>query len=149
MIIYSVQCMGRPNVLTYVIHLNNLRQSVLPCLDACAALLAIFPVILVQHWCPIIVTVKAWKVTFRFLSGNVKNNSIIYLSWQFFKRCLRHCKPIPVFLPGESQRQRSLVGCRLWGRTVRHNWSDSAAAAAAAAAARHCKHAILFLIIKV
>ena len=24
---------------------------------------------------------------------------------------------IPVFLPGESQGQRSLVGCRLWGRT--------------------------------
>ena len=26
-------------------------------------------------------------------------------------------KPTPVFLPGESQGQRSLVGCRLWGRT--------------------------------
>ena len=39
----------------------------------------------------------------------------------------------PVFLPRESQRQRSLVGCRLWGHTVRHNWSDLAAAAAAAA----------------
>ena len=25
--------------------------------------------------------------------------------------------PTPVFLPGESQGQRSLVGCRLWGRT--------------------------------
>ena len=24
--------------------------------------------------------------------------------------------PTPVFLPGESQGQRSLVGCRLWGR---------------------------------
>ena len=24
--------------------------------------------------------------------------------------------PIPVFLPGESQRRRSLVGCCLWGR---------------------------------
>ena len=27
------------------------------------------------------------------------------------------CMPTPVFLPGESQGQRSLVGCRLWGRT--------------------------------
>ena len=27
----------------------------------------------------------------------------------------------PVFLPGESQGQRSLVGCHLWGRTVRHD----------------------------
>ena len=26
-------------------------------------------------------------------------------------------QPIPVFLPGESQGQGSLVGCRLWGRT--------------------------------
>ena len=26
-------------------------------------------------------------------------------------------QPTPVFLPGASQGQRSLVGCRLWGRT--------------------------------
>ena len=26
-------------------------------------------------------------------------------------------QPTPVFLPRESQGQRSLVGCRLWGRT--------------------------------
>ena len=25
--------------------------------------------------------------------------------------------PTPVFLPGESQKQGSLVGCHLWGRT--------------------------------
>ena len=29
----------------------------------------------------------------------------------------RKWQPTPVFLPGESQRQRNLVGCRLWGRT--------------------------------
>ena len=29
----------------------------------------------------------------------------------------REWQPTPVFLPGESQGQRSLVGCRLWGRT--------------------------------
>ena len=29
----------------------------------------------------------------------------------------RKWKPTPVFLPGKSQGQRSLVGCRLWGRT--------------------------------
>jgi len=39
----------------------------------------------------------------------------------------------PVFLPGESQGRGSLVGYHLWGRTVRHDWSDLAAAAAAAA----------------
>ena len=30
----------------------------------------------------------------------------------------RQWQPTPVFLPGESQGRRSLVGCRLWGRTV-------------------------------
>ena len=29
----------------------------------------------------------------------------------------RKRQPTPVFLPGESQGQRSLVGCRLWGLT--------------------------------
>ena len=29
----------------------------------------------------------------------------------------RRWQPTPVFLPGESQGQRSLVGCRLWGHT--------------------------------
>ena len=43
----------------------------------------------------------------------------------------RQCQPTPVFLPGESQGQGSLVGCRLWGCRVRHNWSNLAAAAAA------------------
>ena len=38
----------------------------------------------------------------------------------------RKWQPTPVFLPGKSQGQGSLVGCRLWGRTVRHNWSDLA-----------------------
>ena len=43
----------------------------------------------------------------------------------------RKWQPTPVVLPGESQGWKSLVGCRLWGPTVRHDWSDLAAAAAA------------------
>ena len=35
----------------------------------------------------------------------------IYIFWR------RKWQPTPVFLPGESQGQRSLVGCHLWGRT--------------------------------
>ena len=35
-----------------------------------------------------------------------------------------------VFLPGESQGQRSMVGCCLWGCRVGHDWSNLAAAAA-------------------
>ena len=34
--------------------------------------------------------------------------------WQIWRR---KWQPIPVFLPGESQGQRSLVGCHLWDRT--------------------------------
>ena len=45
----------------------------------------------------------------------------------------RKWQPTPVFLPGESQGQGSLVGCRLWhavyGVRVGHDWSDVAAAA--------------------
>ena len=33
----------------------------------------------------------------------------------------RKWQPTPVFLPGESQGRRSLAGCHLCGRTVRHN----------------------------
>ena len=29
----------------------------------------------------------------------------------------RKWQPTPVFLPGESQGQKGLVGCRFWGRT--------------------------------
>ena len=34
-----------------------------------------------------------------------------------FMHWRRKWQPTPVFLPGESQGQRSLVGCRLWGCT--------------------------------
>ena len=39
----------------------------------------------------------------------------IYRLWSFIWR--RKWQPTPVFLPGESQGQGSLVGCHLWGRT--------------------------------
>jgi len=38
--------------------------------------------------------------------------------WYDFKDPRRgKWQPTPVFLPGESQGQGSLMGCRLWGRT--------------------------------
>ena len=37
------------------------------------------------------------------------------LSLFTFMHWRRKWQPTPVFLPGESQGQRSLVGCRLWG----------------------------------
>ena len=39
------------------------------------------------------------------------------LSLFTFMHWRRKWQPTPVFLPGESQGQRSLVGCCLWGRT--------------------------------
>ena len=53
------------------------------------------------------------------------------LSLLTFMQWRRKWQPTPVFLAGESQGQGSLVGCRLWGLRVGHNWSDLAAAAAA------------------
>ena len=49
------------------------------------------------------------------------------LSLFTFMHWRRKWQRTPVFLPGESQGRRSLVGCRLWGHTVRHDWSDLAA----------------------
>ena len=43
-----------------------------------------------------------WETTFTFQ----------FMHWR------RKWQPTPVFLPGESQGRGSLVGCRLWGRTV-------------------------------
>ena len=40
---------------------------------------------------------------------------ILFSSMSFLRR--RQWHPIPVLLSGESQGQRSLVGCHLWGRT--------------------------------
>ena len=41
----------------------------------------------------------------------------------------RKWQPTPVFLPGESQEQGSLLGCRLWDHRVGHDRSDLAAEA--------------------
>ena len=35
----------------------------------------------------------------------------------YFHHWRRKWQPTPVFLPGESQGRRSLLGCHLWGRT--------------------------------
>ena len=50
-------------------------------------------------------------------SLRVGHNWATSLSLFTFMHWRRKWQPTPVFLPGESQGQRSLVGCRLWGRT--------------------------------
>ena len=39
------------------------------------------------------------------------------VTWHARMRWRRKWQPTPVFLPGESQGQRTLLDCRLWGRT--------------------------------
>ena len=63
-------------------------------------------------------------------SRRVGHDWVTSLSLFTFMHWRRKWQPTPVFLPGESQRRGSLVGCRLWGRRVGHNWRDLVAAAA-------------------
>ena len=50
-------------------------------------------------------------------SGRVGHGWATSLLLFTFMHWRRKWQPTPVFLPGESQGQGSLVGCRLWGRT--------------------------------
>ena len=50
-------------------------------------------------------------------SLRVRLDSATSLSLFTFMHWRRKWQPTPVFLPGESQGQGSLVGCHLWGRT--------------------------------
>ena len=62
-------------------------------------------------------------------SLRVGHDWVTSLSLFTFMHWRRKWQPTPVFLPGESQGRGSLMGCRLWGRRVGHDWRDLAAAA--------------------
>ena len=80
----------------------------------------------------------AWKIPWTEEPGRLQSMGLLRvghdwmtsLSLFTFMHCRRKWQPTPVFLPGESQGRGSLVGCRLWGLRVGHDWSDLAAAAA-------------------
>ena len=67
----------------------------------------------------------AWKIPWTEEPGRlqsmgslgVEHNWATSLSILIFMHQRRKWHPTPVFLPGESQGWRSLVGCCLWGRT--------------------------------
>ena len=67
----------------------------------------------------------AWKIPWTEEPGwlqsmgslRVRHDWETSLSLFTFMHWRRKWQPTPVFLPGESQGQGSLVGCRLWGRT--------------------------------
>ena len=55
---------------------------------------------------------RAWKAAVHGVAeGQTPLIDFTFTHWK------RKWQPTPVFLPGESQGQRSLVGGRLWGRT--------------------------------
>ena len=67
----------------------------------------------------------AWKIPWTEEPGRLQSmgslrvghNWSTSLSLFTFTHWRRKWQPTPVFLPGESQGQGSLVGCHLWGRT--------------------------------
>ena len=67
----------------------------------------------------------AWKIPWMEELGRLQSrgslrvgqDSATSFSLFTFMRWRRKWQPTPVFLPGESQGRRSLMGCRLWGRT--------------------------------
>ena len=58
----------------------------------------------------------AWKLPWAEKPGRLQSmgSSLPLFTFMHWRR---KWQPTPVFLPGESQGQRSLVGCRQWGRT--------------------------------
>ena len=67
----------------------------------------------------------AWKIPWAKEPGRLQSMGSLRvghdwatsLSLFTFMHWRKKRQPTPVFLPGESQRRGSLVGCRLWGRT--------------------------------
>ena len=67
----------------------------------------------------------AWKIPWTEEPGRLRSMGSLRvghdwassLSLFTFMHWRRKWQPTPMFLPGESQGQGSLVGCRLWGRT--------------------------------
>ena len=78
----------------------------------------------------------AWKIPWTEEPGGLQSMGslrvghdwVTSLSLFTFMHWRRKWQPTPVFLPGESKGQGSLVGCHLWGRRVGHDWSNLAAA---------------------
>ena len=54
----------------------------------------------------------AWRATVHGVArSQMRLNDFTFMHWR------RKWQPTPVFLPGESQEQKSLVSCYLWGHT--------------------------------
>ena len=54
-----------------------------------------------------------WVVVHGVAKSRTRLSNFTFMHWRW------KWQPTPVFLPGESQEQGSLVGCRLWGAQSR------------------------------
>ena len=52
-----------------------------------------------------------WAAVHGVAKSQTRLSDVTFTHWR------RKWQPTPVFLPGESQGRRDLVGCRLWGHT--------------------------------
>ena len=67
----------------------------------------------------------AWKIPWTEEPGGLQSMGSLRVGHEWatslslftFMHWRRKWQPTPVFLPGESQGQGNLMGCRLWGRT--------------------------------
>ena len=67
----------------------------------------------------------AWKIPWTEEPGGLQSMGLLGVGYDWatslslftFMHWRRTWQPTPVFLPGESQGQESLMGCGLWGRT--------------------------------
>ena len=70
----------------------------------------------------------AWKIPWTQEPGRLQSMGLLRVGHDWatslllftFMHWRRKWQPTPVFLPGESQGRRGLVGCHLWGR--RESW---------------------------
>ena len=62
-------------------------------------------------WAAVSGVAQSWTRLKRLSSILNKVHASVFMNWR------RKWQSTPVFLPGESQGQGSLVGCHLWGRT--------------------------------
>ena len=87
-------------------------------------LIAPFPYILEKAMVPHF-SILAWKIPWMEEPGRLQPMGLwrVRHDWATspslftFVHWRRKWQPTPVFLPGESQRRGSLVGCHLWGHT--------------------------------